>query len=426
MIRKDKTRISQEQAIIREAIRCILREETLGIGPDRVRYVSPGGSLPTSLYNLDSKGKPTRDPGVAVLTRRRRKALKNEGLLDLLKKLITTTKSDANSEKKSEKSVTKDTVVPANIKSSIQQQDLGNPIIDALKSHLSIFTDERIANVRKLSEQLKNELSKMPEVTDMNALEYKARLSQEILKDNDLKQTIDKVMDLFQAIEGFLNNKQYDDDQKLSVANEIESLPNLDNFNFIIEVLQNPPGTRASTPYNSVASLSRAIDTLLLRSLNTQDRRSQTFSSLSPTVTKKSKTHIEIEETDPVGKIFRMAGRIREKLEKILPGKALSVFLTDLAEKIKAKTADKNVSDAELSAYAGEIIEKFDDLVEKHVPNPTKDQNRIKSEISAELFKTIQNLNVKETRIRNLLFNSGRELNTRTAACAILLLCLTN
>jgi len=47
-----------------------------------------GGSLPTSKYNLDAKGKPTRDPGVAVLRVKRNKGRNNKRNNEHIERLI--------------------------------------------------------------------------------------------------------------------------------------------------------------------------------------------------------------------------------------------------------------------------------------------------------------------------------------------------
>jgi hypothetical protein len=51
-------------------IRQYLREEIIG-AKGGVRYYQMGGTLPDELYNLDHEGRPTRNPGVLGLKRRR-------------------------------------------------------------------------------------------------------------------------------------------------------------------------------------------------------------------------------------------------------------------------------------------------------------------------------------------------------------------
>lgn len=66
-----------------DLLRILIREELLGtVGG--VRLYQMGGSLPDELYNLDSRGQPTRDPGVAGLARptRRRKRRKKSPAKD--------------------------------------------------------------------------------------------------------------------------------------------------------------------------------------------------------------------------------------------------------------------------------------------------------------------------------------------------------
>jgi hypothetical protein len=53
-------------------LRELIREELVGtLGG--VRLYQMGGSLPDELYNLDDRGRPTRDPGLAGLRRSRRR-----------------------------------------------------------------------------------------------------------------------------------------------------------------------------------------------------------------------------------------------------------------------------------------------------------------------------------------------------------------
>lgn len=55
-----------------DLLRALIREELLGtVGG--VRLYQMGGSLPDELYNLDAEVRPTRDPGVAGLPKKRRK-----------------------------------------------------------------------------------------------------------------------------------------------------------------------------------------------------------------------------------------------------------------------------------------------------------------------------------------------------------------
>ena len=60
-------------------LRLIIREELLGTSGG-VQYYQMGGSLPKEKYNLDDEGRPTDDPGVAVLRRTyRRRKKKTQG-----------------------------------------------------------------------------------------------------------------------------------------------------------------------------------------------------------------------------------------------------------------------------------------------------------------------------------------------------------
>lgn len=51
-------------------LRHLIREELIGM-KGGVRYYQMGASLPDHLYNLDDEGRPTRNPGVPGLKRRR-------------------------------------------------------------------------------------------------------------------------------------------------------------------------------------------------------------------------------------------------------------------------------------------------------------------------------------------------------------------
>lgn len=57
-------------------LRRLIREELIGSKGD-VKYYQMGGSIERpELYNLDSKGKPTRDPGVPGLKKSKKKRKK--------------------------------------------------------------------------------------------------------------------------------------------------------------------------------------------------------------------------------------------------------------------------------------------------------------------------------------------------------------
>ena len=64
--------------ILSEIVRLILAEEFIG-QKGGVRYYQMGGSIKRDdLYNLDSSGKPTRDPGVPGLTKSKKKTKKRK------------------------------------------------------------------------------------------------------------------------------------------------------------------------------------------------------------------------------------------------------------------------------------------------------------------------------------------------------------
>lgn len=64
--------------ILSEVIRLILAEEFIG-NKGGVNYYQMGGSIKRpELYNLDSKGKPTREPGVPGLKKRSRRKSKKQ------------------------------------------------------------------------------------------------------------------------------------------------------------------------------------------------------------------------------------------------------------------------------------------------------------------------------------------------------------
>lgn len=56
--------------VLAEMIRLILSEEFIG-SKGNVKYYQMGGSIKRpELYNLDTKGRPTRDPGVPGLSKK--------------------------------------------------------------------------------------------------------------------------------------------------------------------------------------------------------------------------------------------------------------------------------------------------------------------------------------------------------------------
>lgn len=67
--------MQRDQISPEELLRLLIIEELIGT-KGGVRYYQMGGSLPDELYNLDDKGRPTRDPGVPGLKRPKRKKSK--------------------------------------------------------------------------------------------------------------------------------------------------------------------------------------------------------------------------------------------------------------------------------------------------------------------------------------------------------------
>ena len=58
-------------------LRLLIIEELIGI-KGNVRYYQMGASLPDEKYNLDDKGRPTRDPGVPGLKRHKKSKSKKK------------------------------------------------------------------------------------------------------------------------------------------------------------------------------------------------------------------------------------------------------------------------------------------------------------------------------------------------------------
>lgn len=58
-------------------LRLLIIEELIGT-KGNVRYYQMGASLPDEKYNLDDKGRPTRDPGVPGLERRKKNKSKKK------------------------------------------------------------------------------------------------------------------------------------------------------------------------------------------------------------------------------------------------------------------------------------------------------------------------------------------------------------
>jgi hypothetical protein len=89
-MKKDFSTKKLLEEIIDETVSNVFSEEFIGT-KGRVKYYQMGGSLPDALYNLDSKGKPARDPGVAGIKKRRpSRRKKNEAILRLLGEFILT------------------------------------------------------------------------------------------------------------------------------------------------------------------------------------------------------------------------------------------------------------------------------------------------------------------------------------------------
>ena len=76
-MKKDFSTKKLLEEIIDETVSNVFSEEFIGT-KGGVRYFQMGGSLPDALYNLDSKGKPTRDPGVAGLKKSSKKKAKKK------------------------------------------------------------------------------------------------------------------------------------------------------------------------------------------------------------------------------------------------------------------------------------------------------------------------------------------------------------
>jgi hypothetical protein len=89
-MKKDFSTKKLLEEIIDETVSNVFSEEFIGT-KGRVKYYQMGRSLPDALYNLDSKGKPARDPGVAGIKKRRpSRRKKNEAILRLLGEFILT------------------------------------------------------------------------------------------------------------------------------------------------------------------------------------------------------------------------------------------------------------------------------------------------------------------------------------------------
>lgn len=76
------------EEVVNETVARAIKEEFIG-NVGGVNLYQMGGSIKRpELYNLDSEGKPTRDPGVAGVKRKKKRSKKNEAIVKLIKTIL--------------------------------------------------------------------------------------------------------------------------------------------------------------------------------------------------------------------------------------------------------------------------------------------------------------------------------------------------